>query len=126
MHRVWLITLFLLLVLSACGRATPSATATARPSSTATHTPSPTASPTLTATPLPSLTPSETATPERPTFEVRTHPDPALYVGDQVSFEIIPVDAINLDENILRIYAPNGAGEPLAEGRFGSFGIAGR
>jgi hypothetical protein len=101
--------------------ASPSVTFTAatpatRPTITTTPTPIPT-----TATP----TASPTTTPTQPVFEVRTHPDGGLFVGDQISLEVIaPPDIESLDD-VLDISVDLGAGLQL-QGQFAPFGIGGR
>lgn len=92
---------------------------------------SPTLPPTSTATFVhPTLTPTQIPLPSTETpsatpidFEVRTHPDSKLFVGDQVSFEVIALTNIDLENNLLNITDENGSS---LEARFAPFGIGGR
>jgi hypothetical protein len=132
MQRKIFVFFIFLLALSACQTVMlvptptpglPSATPTLDPTATATATPIP-----VIPTSFP-VTPTETPTeiPLKPTldFEIRTHPDGGLFVGDQVSFEVIPLSDMDLEDANLRIYPSAGADEPL-EAHFAPFGIAGR
>ena len=102
----------------------PSATATAQ--STATTTTTPTVRPTSTRTSIPvTPTASLTATQPEPAFEVRTHPDGGLFVGDQVSFEVIAPPDIDLNDAVLSI-SNILVDEPPLEAQFAPFGIGGR
>jgi hypothetical protein len=98
MKHAWPGVLLLMLLALACralpANAPPVATATAHPSATlvpsstasrppATRTPSPAASPTA------SLPPASLTSTATPPFRLQLHPEGGLYVGDQVSFEII-------------------------------------
>jgi hypothetical protein len=98
-------------------------------------TPAATASPNATSTPLytatlspsPSLTaqPGNTPNPD-PTFTVRYHPDPALFVGDQVSWEVIAPAEADLSGESVTVsinQQVEGAYGPL---EFSPFGIQGR
>lgn len=92
---------------------------TLKPTSTATP-----VQPTLTPTPIhPSPTVSPTAT--QLDFEVLTHPDAGLFVGDQVSFEVIAPPGAELEDSILSISDKASDEFPL-EARFVPFGIGGR
>ena len=129
MQRIFIGILILLMGLVACQSATPetppptstppSPSPTQLPSSTATATTlPPTFTPTLippTATETPALMPLD--------FEVRTHPDGGLFVGDQVSFEVIAPQDLDLSDTVLQI--SNGSKSPL-EAHFSLFGIGGR
>ena len=76
--------------------------------------------------PPPTLTPSPSPTESPPQFKVILHPDGGLYVGDLVSFEIIPLEEINLDQSTLSV-SVEGQNIDLDElGNFGHYGIAGR
>ncbi len=56
-------------------------------------------------------------------FTVRLHPDGGLFVGDQVSFEVIAPPGMDLQDQELVVSV---AGQSLPPVRFGEFGIAGR
>lgn len=56
-------------------------------------------------------------------FTVRLHPDGPLYVGDQVSFEVIAPAGPNLQGRSVQLTSK---GAKIAEAQFGSYGIAGR
>ena len=102
----------------------PTSTTTTQP--TATNTFTPTTQPTLTPTPtsvIPSVSP--TVTQPEPVFEVRTHPDGGLFVGDQVSFEVIPPPDIDLNDAVMRISEVSES-ETKLEAQFAPFGIGGR
>ncbi len=80
-----------------------------------------------TPTPPPTLSPAPTAsaTPApQYDFEIITHPDGGLYVGDRISFEVIPPDALDVTTATLRIL-PAGS-DSAFETRFAPYGIAGR
>lgn len=69
------------------------------------------------------------ATPDLPAgvnFTVRFHPDGGLYVGDQVSLEVIPTPEANLDGWEVLVQVDEPAGKTLKPAKFGRFGIAGR
>lgn len=119
-------------LLAACRFTNPFATATPVPTATATPVPS-TATPSPTSTPT--ETPAPTATLEIPTiaatlpasadaFEVRTHPDGALFAGDLVSFEVIGPEEMDLDGQEASISIDGGAA--IGAAGFGGFGIGGR
>ncbi|HLF88735.1 MAG TPA: hypothetical protein VI451_07330 [Anaerolineales bacterium] len=91
---------------------------------TPTAIPSPTGTPTPSATPtlsLPTLSPLEGLS--ETDFSVRYHPDGALFVGDQISFEVIAPPDVNLDGREVVISLE---GAEIARGGFGGFGIGGR
>jgi len=132
MQRKVIVFSIFLLALSACQTVMlaptptfglPNATPTLEPTATATATNIP-----VTPTALP-ITPTKIPTeiPPKPAldFEIRTHPDGGLFVGDQVSFEVIPLSDMDLENADLRIYPSAGADE-LLEAHFAPFGIAGR
>jgi hypothetical protein len=89
--------------------------------------PSPTASP---VTPQPTLTPTHTLTPTPPIpeegFSVRLHPDGPLYVGDQVSVEVISPEDSDLEEKKVQIQVDGLASNDLGSSGFGEYGIGGR
>ena len=102
----------------------PTATQTTQPAATNTFTP--TTQPTFTPTPtlvIPSA--SSTVTKPDPVFEVRTHPDDGLFVGDQVSFEVIAPPDIDLTDAVLSI-SDNSDEKTQLETQFAPFGIGGR
>jgi hypothetical protein len=102
---------------------TPTGTFTPKPTFTITASPSP--APTSTATPEPTST--LTPTPEAAEgYIVRFHPDGPLYVGDQVSFEIIPPEGADVKDRQVRVSVPAASGSQELSAGFGSFGIAGR
>jgi hypothetical protein len=96
------------------------------PSATSTQTPTKTVTATTTAIhPTPTrVPPTPTTSPIPPEFvlDVRTHPDHGLYVGDQVSFEVIPPQDMDLSEATLHIFD----GSDMMEANFVPFGIGGR
>ncbi|MEE9188370.1 MAG: hypothetical protein V3U36_03300, partial [Anaerolineales bacterium] len=86
--------------------------------------PSPTASP---VTPQPTLTPVPTLTPiPEEGFTVRLHPDGPLYVGDQVSIEIISPEDSDLEEKKVQILVGGVEPNDLGSSGFGEYGIGGR
>lgn len=96
--------------------------------------PAPASNPSALPTPSGTPIPSATATLSLPTlppleglsetdFTVRYHPDDRLYVGDQVSFEVISPPGVNLEGRVVIIQA---GGTEIARSGFGRFGIAGR
>ncbi len=138
MRRILIGVVLLSLFIIACRALTPGSgipdipTPTSLPSSpTSTLTPLPTATlfqptrtPTQTPTPEPPTPTASPATPEL-TFKIRTHPDGGLFVGDQVSFEVIAPPDADLDADVLWISDVSGDGSPI-EARFAPFGIGGR
>ena len=130
MRGVFISFFGLWLILSACQTIVPETqTPTLVPSLTTTSSATP--HPTSTATPL---VPTSTVLPATPTqitpqvqldFEIRTHPDAGLFVGDQISFEVIPLSDFDLENQILRIYSADKTDPPM-ESNFAPFGIAGR
>ncbi len=112
MRRILVPLLFLML---ACQAILPRPAASPVPP-TATLAPSPTLPP------LPAGTPEPTATPSRD-FTVRYHPDGPLYVGDQVSIEVLSPSGFNTDGLSVRISQGE---KQLAEIGFQPFGIGGR
>jgi hypothetical protein len=95
----------------------------------ATDTPNVTATPVFTATilpsPSPTTEPSPTSSPD-PIFSVRYHPDHALYVGDQVSWEVIAPDVVDVSGQAVTVWVNELSAEPFGPLEFGSFGIQGR
>lgn len=115
MRRNAFILRLILLTVLCCQVATP-----AEP----THTPiSSTTAPTVTA--APTVTVGVTSTAKIPRFEVRVHPDGGLFVGDQLSFEIIAPSGLPInDEESLEMTTESG--EILGATGFAPFGIGGR
>lgn len=108
-------------------------TATARP---ATATPPP-----ITATPHGSIASQPTSTaaanipagdPPAPSptpaqgYIVRLHPDSGLYVGDQVSFEVVAPPDLPPSEQSVQVELPNLSGERRRQANFGPRGIGAR
>jgi hypothetical protein len=131
------IFILFLVMLTACQAANPAPTPTpsdtpppATRSATFTlpaDTPTATASATLSATP--SDTPAPTTTSAPAGFTLRTHPDGDLFVGDQVSFEVIaPPEQPELEGQEIEVTMP-AAGEPFTrtvKAKIGLFGIGRR
>ncbi len=87
--------------------------------------PTPTAVPTEI---LPTLTsiPEATSTPlPEPDFEVLLHPDGSLYVGDQISIEVISLADLELDDKKVQIQVEGIEGDQVT-GEFNEHGIGGR
>jgi len=110
------------LVLIAC-----QAVASLAPSPLVISQPSPTFSPS--ATPQPTLTPSPTVTPTPlapEVFAVRLHPDGSLYVGDQVSIEVISPEGVDQEEKNVRVQVNGDSTIELGSSEFGGYGIGER
>jgi hypothetical protein len=134
MRRCFLV-IFILLLLVSCGSpAAPSIRPTITPgfpSETSTPlppSPAPTLLPSRTptpapATPTPSTSPTSTAP---PSFSVYYHPDDVLYVGDQVSIEVVSPPELNMDNATLQVRADPPNGPDLGTVKFGPWGIQGR
>ena len=60
------------------------------------------------------------------TFTVRYHPDGPLYVGDQVSIEVIAPEGIDLEHSEVQVSVKETSSEYLGSAKFGAFGIGGR
>jgi hypothetical protein len=89
--------------------------------------PQPAASPPASsATPQPAPLPVPLATLPPGAFSVRVHPDGTLYVGDQVSFEIIAPQGSGLRGHKVELHADTPGRPVLGSGSFDSFGIGGR
>lgn len=95
---------------------------------------SPTTAPAPTEAPPPTSTLAPTPSPDTASDDLRIgpgdltlHPDPALYSGDRVSFEVFAQssDTVELKEVAVAIYLDSST-EPLAQGQFGQFGIGAR
>jgi hypothetical protein len=135
--RRYLLMIFILLLVSCRGNPAttilPSTTpAVITPSASSTHVPPTstyTPSPTFTPSPIPaSLTPSPTssATPAPAQFTVYYHPDDVLYVGDQVSVEVVSPPGLNVQDASLQVQVDPPNGPDLGTVKFGPWGIAGR
>ncbi|MGE5223284.1 MAG: hypothetical protein ACM3PY_12660 [Omnitrophica WOR_2 bacterium] len=147
------ILIFLAILLAACHSVNPSKpapvlthagtpTAPVLPSPTMTIPPSPLApavSPTLAATPAPPATgtavPSPSPTPlvvpvivptQPDTYTVMLHPENGLYVGDQVSFEIISPPGINTSARKAQVQVDAPNGPVFGPAGFGVFGLGNR
>jgi hypothetical protein len=139
--RRFFIVLFILIMLIACRTLIPTAaptptvtiaSSTASPTQTilpstetATQTPSPTPQE-ETSTPSPAATQTDTSVPVTVNFDVRTHPDGDLYVGDLVSLEVIVPPGISLDDSEVTIQVDPPQGTVLGPSQFSPFGIEGR
>jgi hypothetical protein len=130
MQRFFIGVLILLLLLVACRALTPdteirdtpppskiAASPTPAPTSPATA-PPPTSKPT--AVPI---SPTASPVPSNLVFDIRTHPDGGLFVGDNVSFEVIPPPDVDLKDDVLRISVGDA---PPFETHFAPYGIGGR
>jgi len=136
--RRYLTMIFILFMVVSCGsfsnpfiHPAPTATLTSQPSITSTIPPSstPTLTPSLTPSPLPptsTIAPSTTPTPSIDTFKVLYHPDDVLYVGDQVSFEVISPPGLDVKDANLHIQVDPPGGPILGPVNFGTWGIQGR
>jgi hypothetical protein len=136
--RRYLIMIFILILSISCGsfwlpfiNPAPTVTHTYLPPSITSPPPS------LTPTQVPSSTPSPqaatptlspTATPNLPTqpFSVLYHPDDVLYVGDQVSFEVISPPGLEVKDASLHVQVDPPSGPNLSPVNFGAWGIQGR
>jgi hypothetical protein len=115
---------------------TPSASQTRQPTPTRTPiTPSPTATPvppTFTLTPTVSPTPTETftqtpePTPASAQYFVLFHPDGGLYVGDQVSFEVIAPPQQGTKDQTPQVEAKGPGGARLGSAGFAEYGLGQR
>ena len=59
-------------------------------------------------------------------FVVRTHPDGALYVGDRVSFEVIPPEGFELPGKTVSVRVVRPIEQELGVAEFGRYGIGRR
>ena len=95
----------------------------------ATDTPEATATPIFTPTMLPSPSPTAEPSPTPgpgPNFTVRYHPDYALYVGDQVSWEVISPAEMDLSGHSVTVWVNDQVENPFEPLEFSRFGIQGR
>jgi len=135
--RRWIafISLFLIAcqAVSLIGTDLPTATGFV-PAPTATFTQPPAPSPTASSTPFPPTasatlaqsTAATTAPPENASFTLRLHPDGPIYVGDQVSFEVIAPAQADLQGSSAQVRLADPQGSLNAEAGFGKHGIGGR
>ncbi|HSB67028.1 MAG TPA: hypothetical protein VLD65_10635 [Anaerolineales bacterium] len=135
--RRYFLMIFVLLLLISCGRisfplihprptvtvAAPFASATIIPAS-----PTTTLLPSITPSPFPSLTPSPipTSTSSIALFTVYYHPDGGLYVGDQVSFEVVSPPGLDVKDTTVQVRVDPPAGPALGSVKFAAWGIQGR
>ena len=136
--RRFFIMIFILILTISCGsfslffiHPSPTATLTSLPPATTTAPPSPTQTltPSLTPSPLaatPTLAPSPTPNLLNEPFTVLYHPDDVLYVGDQVSFEVISPPGLDVKESNLRVQVDPPDGPNLGPVNFAAWGIQGR
>jgi len=101
---------------------TPTATVIP-PTLTATITPSPSSSPLVT---VPTYTATTTPVPPSQSFTVFYHPNDMLYVGDQVSFEVVSPSGLNVKESNLQVQVDPPDGPYLDPANFTAWGIQGR
>jgi hypothetical protein len=131
MRRFVLIALLLLVACQGIpARQAPPATSTPAPPSpslapsathTLTSTPPP---PTSTFTPIPAtLTPTRSSS---TAFTVHLHPDGPLYVGDQVSLEVITPEGLDFQGDSVYVHVDVAGGTQTLEGKFARYGIGGR
>jgi hypothetical protein len=109
----------------------PPDTLTPLPVTATTNPPSstPTQIPSLTPRPLaPTLTPTPSATPNPSIgpFTVLYHPDDVLYVGDQVSFEVISPPGLDIKDAKVKVQADPPGGPNFDPVNFSPWGIQGR
>ena len=108
----------------------PTATSTPLPTNTLIPTsPSSTISPTFSPIPFTAPnTPFSTSSlhPPEEAFTVLYHPDDYLYVGDQVSFEVISPPGLDTKDAVLTVQVDPPQGPHLGEVKFGPWGIQGR
>lgn len=90
-------------------------------------------SPTVTqsAVPQPTGTPSPSPSPTLPVvmaaeYSVSLHPDGPLFVGDQVSIEVISSDDVELEEHKVQIRVKGVSSADLGSAEFGEYGIGKR
>lgn len=117
MRRLFLLAALIIVSCQAVSSLEPAVTATAPPSATARPTENP-----PTATAIPEVT--STPTPE-PDFEVLLHPDGSLYVGDQISIEVISRGDLDLNDKNVQIQVAGIEGDQ-ATAEFSMHGIGER
>jgi hypothetical protein len=135
--RRFFILIFILILIASCSSLSvplllppPSPISTSLPINTPIpQSPTYTISPIFTQGPLPATnTPTFTPTlhlPQEP-FTVIFHPDDYLYVGDQVSYEVIAPPDIDAKDAVLMVQVDPPSGPYLGQVKFGPWGIQGR
>ena len=117
MRRVFLWVAVLLVSCQAVGQIDPSPTASASPA------------PASLKTEIPPTAISQATAPSNPSpdpeFKVILHPDGSLYVGDQISIEVISLGDLDPEEKKVQIEV-NGYPEEQNSAGFSEFGIGGR
>ena len=119
-----------LLLLSLACRAVIPATPTSAPAITPQFTPPSLLQPSP--TPLPSPFPESPTTEPEPGpqneagFAVHYHPDGPLFVGDQVSLEVIPMQGQRVKDRRVEVQVDGADGQELSPGDFKPFGMSGR
>ena len=136
--RRYLIMIFILFVAVSCVcfsnpfiHPASKASHTSQPSITSTFPPSstPTLTPSLTPSRLPptsTFAPSATPNLTVEGFKVLYHPDDVLYVGDQVSLEVISPPGLDVKDASLNVQIDPPGGPILGPVNFGTWGIQGR
>jgi hypothetical protein len=109
-------------VSSATITSSPTIATSIKPSYTPTRLPSDTPTQVPTYTPVPNFTP----TPLPTTFTVLYHPDDVLYVGDQVSFEVLPPPGMNLKGSNVQVQVDPPDGPYFGPVDFSEWGIQAR
>ena len=69
---------------------------------------------------------AETGLTETDSFQVHLHPEGALYVGDQVSFEVLAPKELDTQGMTVTLNILEPVATPLGQAVFGGYGIAGR
>jgi hypothetical protein len=135
--RRFIILIFILILIASCSSLSvplllppPSLSSTSFPTNTQIpQSPTSTVSPPFTPSPLPEAnTPASTPTsyPPQEPFTVLFHPDDYLYVGDQVSFEVIAPPDVDAKDSMLMVQVDPPSGPHLGQVKFGPWGIQGR
>lgn len=117
MRRMFLWVAVLLVSCQAVSQVDPSPTAPRSPAPVSLKTGIP-------PTPIPQATATSNPIPE-PDFKVILHPDGSLFVGDQVSIEVISLSDLDLEDKNVQIEV-NGLPEEQSSAGFSEFGIGGR
>ena len=137
--RRYLIMIFFLFLILGCRIGAPNPVDSVIPSSTITPIPpsatftlpaptftlTPTLVPTLQVT-TPAPAASNTPVPLAEPFTTYYHPEDVLYVGDQVSMEVISPDGVDVKDANLSIQVDPPTGPTLGPVNFGAWGIQGR
>jgi hypothetical protein len=136
--RRFLIMIFILFLLLACrGFAIPliqpasTFTPTSKPATATVIPPSPSPTISFTLTPTqptarPTQNASQTFIPPSKPFSVLYHPDDVLYVGDQVSIEVISPPGIDLKDAKVQVQVDPPIGTTMSPVNFAAWGIQGR